>query len=80
MAHKCGIQAEPPLYLGPGSIPAKYVQWAIGFAMSQGIPARKLSAEAIVGDFFVDSMPPAGYEATDRHLWPTIPVLKIDFR
>ena len=76
---KCGEQCEPPLYLGPGSIPAKYVQWAIGFAMSQGIPARKLSAEAIVGDFFVDSMPPAGYEATDGHLWPTTPVLKMIF-
>lgn len=75
----CGVQAEPPLYLGPGSIPAKYVQWAIGFAMSQGIPARKLSAEATVGDFFVDSMPPAGYEATDGHLWPTTPVLKTIF-
>ncbi len=72
----CGTQAEAMLYQGNDSIPAKYVQWAIGFAMSQGIPARKLSAEAIVGDFFVDSMPPAGYEATDGHLWPTTPVLK----
>ncbi|MEW6721520.1 MAG: Ig-like domain-containing protein, partial [Thermodesulfobacteriota bacterium] len=72
----CGIPAEAPLWFGPGSVPAKYVQWAIGFAMSQGIPARKLSAEAIVGDFFVDSMPPAGDEATDNHLWPPISVLK----
>ena len=76
---KCGEQAEPPLYLGPGSIPANYVQWAIGFAMSQGIPARKLSAEAIVGGFNLDSMHPAGYEATDDHLWPTTPVLKMIF-
>jgi hypothetical protein len=76
---QCGIPAEPALYLGPGSVPANYVQWAIGFAMSQGIPARKLSTEAIVGDFFVDSMPPAGPTATDNHLWPTTPVLKTIF-
>ena len=76
---QCGVPAEPPLYLGPGSIPAQYVQWAIGFAMSQGIPARRLSTEAIVGDIFVDSMPPAGPTATDNHLWPTIPVLKMIF-
>ena len=76
---RCGNPYEPPLYWGPDSIPAKYVQWAIGFAMSQGIPARKLSAEAIVGDFLLDSMPPAGDEATDHHLWPSTIVLKMIF-
>lgn len=75
----CGIPAEPPLWLGPGSVPALYVQWAIGYAISQGIPARKLSAEAVVGDFFVDSMPQAGSEATDNHLWSPIAVEKMIF-
>ncbi len=42
----CGIPAEPPLWLGPGSVPVTYVQWAINFAMSQGLPAQKLSARA----------------------------------
>jgi hypothetical protein len=72
----CGIPAEPPLWLGPKSKPAKYVKWAIHSARSLGIPARKLSAEAIVGDFFVDNEPPAGPDATDGHLWSPIKVLK----
>jgi hypothetical protein len=72
----CGLPAEPPLWLGPKSKPAKYVKWAIQLGLSLGIPARKLSAEAIVGDFFIESQPGAGPEATDRHLWSPIKVLK----
>jgi hypothetical protein len=75
----CGIPAEPPLWLGPTSIPATYVQWAIGYAMSLGIPAQKLSAEAVVGDFFLDSQPPSGSTATDSHLWSPIAVEKTIF-
>lgn len=75
----CGTPAEPPLWLGPDSVPAKYIQWAVGFAMSQGFPAWKLSAEAVVGDIFLDSMPPAGSDATDNHLWPPIVVEKMIF-
>jgi hypothetical protein len=75
----CGIPAEPPLWLGPDSIPARYVQWAIGYAMSLGLPARKLSAQAIVGSFFVESQPPAGSEATNGHLWSPIAVEKTIF-
>ena len=76
-ADACGTPAEPPLWLGPTSAPAKYVQWAIRYAHSLGIPARKLSAEAVVGDFFVESEPPAGPNATDGHLWKPIAVLKL---
>ena len=76
---KCGNPAEPPLWFGPGSIPANYVQWAIGFAMSQSIPARKLSAEAMVGDFLFESMAPAEDENTDNHQWSPIVVLKSIF-
>ena len=75
-ADACGTPAEPPLWLGPTSVPAQYVQWAIGYARSLSVPARKLSAEAIVGDFFVESEAPAGPEATDGHLWKPIAVLK----
>jgi hypothetical protein len=60
----CGTPAEAPLHLEPGSVPARYVQWAISFAMSKGIPAHKLSSEAIVGSFFLESQPPAGLALT----------------
>jgi hypothetical protein len=72
----CGIPAEPPLWLGPRSKPAEYVKWAIQNAMGLGLPAYKLSAEAIVGDYFVNTEPAAGPAATDRHLWKPIRVLK----
>ena len=75
----CGTPAEAPLHLGPGSVPAQYVQWAIGFAMSKGIPAHKLSSEAIVGSFFLESQPPAGPDATNNHLWSPIAVEKSIF-
>ena len=75
----CGIPAEPPLWLGPGSIPATYVQWAINFAILQGLPPQKLSAEAIAGSFFLESMPPAGSNATGGHLWSPIAVEKTIF-
>ena len=75
----CGIPAEPPLWLGPGSVPVTYVQWAVNFALSQGIPSRKLSAEAIVGSYFVENNPPAGSNATNGHLWSPIAVEKTIF-
>ncbi len=72
----CGIPAEPPLWLGPTSVPAQYVQWAVGYARSLGVPTRKLSAEAIVGDYFLLSQPPAGPDATSGHLWDPVIVEK----
>lgn len=71
----CGYPAEPPLWLGPKDKVGLYVKWAIGYGMSLGMPARKLSAEAIVGDYFVDSEPGNPY-ATDGHLWSPIVTLK----
>jgi hypothetical protein len=73
----CGTQAEPPLWDGPGptAVGSQYVKWAIGYGLSLGIPIRKLSAEAIVGDFFVDSQPGNSW-ATDGHLWSPIVTLK----
>ena len=72
----CGIPAEPPLWLGPTASPCQYVKWSINYARSLGIPARKLSAQAIVGNYFVESQPPAGPDATDGHLWSPIVILK----
>src|SRR6185312_3533575 len=72
----CGIPAEAPLYLGATSYAGRYVQWAIGYGLSLGVAPGKLSAEAIVGDYFVDGQPPAGPEAEDSHLWSPIAVLK----
>jgi hypothetical protein len=72
----CGLPAEPPLWLGPAAKPAAYVKWAIQNALGLGLPAQKLSAEAVVGDYFVNSEPPAGPDATNSHLWKPIKVLK----
>lgn len=72
----CGIPAEPPLWMGPTAVPAQYVKWAISYAISLGMPARKLSAEAIFNDFLIESHPPGGPGATDGHLWSPIFVLK----
>lgn len=71
----CGIPAEPPLWSGPKDKVALYVKWAIGYGMSLGMPARKLSAQAIVGDYFVDSETANPY-MTDGHLWSPIVTLK----
>lgn len=75
----CGIPAEAPLWLGPGSVPARYVEWAIGFAMSKGLPARKLSAEVVIGNYYLESEPPGGPDQTDGHLWSPIKVEKTIF-
>ncbi|MHB1865597.1 MAG: hypothetical protein ACYCO5_07350 [Acidobacteriaceae bacterium] len=71
---QCGTPAEPALWLGPTSVPATYVQSMIGYAVGLGIPATKLSAEAVVGDYFTNSEPSAGPGSTDGHLWPPIQV------
>jgi Bacterial Ig-like domain (group 2) len=77
----CGTPAEPPLWDGPTSIAGTYVQWAINFAMTQGLSTQKLSAEAIVGNYFVESQPPANplEGATDNHFWSPIAVEKTIF-
>lgn len=71
----CGIAAEPPLWLGPTSAPARYVRWALSYGRSLGLPARRLSAQAVVGDAFIDSQPP-NPTATDGHLWSPIVTLR----
>jgi len=73
----CGGQGgEPPLWLGVKSYTGDYLKWVIPFAIARGVPVNKLSAEAIVGDYFVDSQPPAGPDAQDSHLWKPIGTLK----
>jgi hypothetical protein len=72
----CGVPAEPSLWLGPTNVAAQYVKWAIEYAHSLGIPYRKLSAEAIVGDYYAMNHGPAGPSATGSHQWAPIEVLK----
>lgn len=74
--NQCGTPAEPPLWLGPTSQPAQYVQWAIGFARAMGVSTTKLSAEALVGIAAFDAQSPSGSYATDGHLWDPVLVLK----
>ena len=57
--NQCGIEGEPPLFLGPDNYAATFVEWAISYAMSLGIPARQLSAEAIVGFWPSEAQLPA---------------------
>jgi len=74
--YACGGAAEPGLWTGLTEYPAQYVQWAISYAMSLGIPSTKLSAGTIVGDYFTDSEPPSCPNFPSGHLWPPIVVMK----
>jgi hypothetical protein len=65
----CGIPAEPALWEGPGAADPAYVQWAIGLGLSLGIPARRLSAEAVVGSETTSEPWPAGSDFTGGHFW-----------
>ena len=77
----CAIPAEAALWYGPGTVTTKYIEWAIGYARSLGVPARKLSAEAITGNFQTDSLQPNSCPncATDGHFWNPITTLKMMF-
>ncbi|MBI2408119.1 MAG: Ig-like domain-containing protein [Gemmatimonadetes bacterium] len=75
----CGGLAEPPLNLGPDRPAAQYVQWAIGHAMELGIPARKLSAQAVLGAYVVDMELGAGANAQESRQWHPLGVMKTIF-
>jgi hypothetical protein len=66
----CGIPMEAPLWLGPSYVGSEYVRWAIGYGLSLGIPANKLTAESIVGNYFTD---------TYRPFWAPIDTMKAIF-
>ncbi len=74
----CGGPAEPSLWEGPDSTPGNYVRWAIEYAHSLGVPYRKLSAQAIVGNYYVQMQPPNPF-MTDGHYWDPVEVLKLIF-
>ncbi len=76
---QCGGLGEAPLWDGPDSLAANYVQWAIQYGHSLGIPYRKLSSEAIVGDYYSFNQAPGGAEMTDRHHWDPVFTLKSIF-
>ncbi len=75
----CGGQAEAPLWAGPDSVQARYLQWAISYGMSLGIPVRKLTAEAIVGFYPHEIEQDAGPDLQDRHQWRPLEVLRTIF-
>ena len=79
VAESCGGQAEAPLWLGESSVAARYVQWAIGYGVSLGFPARQLTAESIVGFYPMEAQTDAGPDAQDNHLWSPIAVMRIIF-
>jgi hypothetical protein len=72
----CGIPAEAPLWEGSDSVGAKYVTWAFNYAHSLGLPWRKISAEAIVGDYYTYALPPSGPGPNGPHPYDPIHVLK----
>jgi hypothetical protein len=76
---KCGGPAEAPLWDGPGSVPANYVQWAIGYGHSLGVPYERMSVEAIVGDYYSFKQGPGGPEMTDSHQWDPVFTVKSIF-
>ena len=80
VADVCGMQAEAPLWYGPSSVQGRYVQWAIGLALARGLPARQLTAEAIVGFYeFQKQMPVGGSETQDGHQWTPLEVMRTIF-
>ena len=80
LAGRCGGLAEPDLPRGPTQAPAQYIEWAFGLAMSLGVPARKLSAEAVIDDYNTFSQQPntSGYY-TDNHFWWAVTTEKAIF-
>jgi hypothetical protein len=75
----CGVPSEAPLWLGPTSRAGSYVRFAIALALARGLPAPKLSAESIVGNYFTDSHPVAYGDATDGHFWAPVESMKAIF-
>jgi hypothetical protein len=75
----CGVPSEAPLWLGPTSRAGSYVRFAIALALAKGLPARQLSAESIVGNYFTDSHPVAYGDATDGHFWAPVESMKAIF-
>ena len=72
----CGGESEAPLWLGPDSPQGRYVQWAIAYGRSLGVPPRQLAAEAIVGDYRHEAQQAAGPDAQDGHLWRPLEILR----
>ncbi len=74
----CGTPMEAPLWLGPANVGAQYVRWATGYGLSLGLPANKLTAESIVGNYFTDSHQRTG-PGPDDHFWAPIETMKTIF-
>lgn len=75
----CGGVSEAPLWLGASSVPAAYVQWAIGYGLSLGLHPQQLTAESIVGYYPDEAQADAGPDAEGNHLWSPIAIMKTIF-
>lgn len=73
----CGLPAEPPLWLGPSNIVYQNLKAQMALARSLGLDPRKISAEAIVGDFAIES-DAARFAGTSntQHAYSPIQMLK----
>ncbi len=69
----CGLPAEPPLWLGPGTVVYDHLKFEMSLARSLGLDPRKISAEAIVGDYNLES---SATSTAPQHLYSPIAVLK----
>jgi hypothetical protein len=69
----CGLPAEPPLWLGPNNVVYQHLKFELSLARSLGLDPRKISAEAIVGDYNLESQ---ATSTAPQHLYSPIAVLK----
>ena len=73
----CGLPSEPPLWLGPQNIVYQHLKLEVSLARSLGVDPRKISAEAIVGDYNIESQAIAQANApAGSHLYSPIATLK----
>jgi hypothetical protein len=69
----CGLPAEPALWLGPSGVVYEHLKFEFSLARSLGLDPRKISTEAIVGDYNLES---SATSTAPTHLYSPIAVLK----
>lgn len=69
----CGLPAEPPLYLGPSDVVYAHLKVEMSLARTLGLDPRKVSAEAIVGDYNLEL---SAMSTAPMHLYSPIAVMK----
>jgi hypothetical protein len=69
----CGLGAEPPLWLGPNDVVYQHLKFELSLGRSLGLDPRKISAEAIVGDYNLEL---GATSTAPQHLYSPIAMLK----